>query len=72
VWKGKREWVYGRVFSKMKINPWTGQQERDRDGNWVWENATCEIDLIELEKANKDCRDTSKGKCKITIQLKSY
>jgi RHS repeat-associated protein len=72
VWKGKREWVLGRVFSKMKINPWTGQQERDREGNWVWEKAKCEIDTEQLENANKDCRDTSKGKCKITIQLKSY
>nr|WP_276607567.1 RHS repeat-associated core domain-containing protein [Limisphaera ngatamarikiensis] len=72
VWKGKREWVYGRVFSKMKINPWTGQQERDRDSNLVWKNAKCEIDLIELERADKDCQDTSKDKCHIRIQLKSH
>jgi len=72
LWKGKEEWVYGRVFSRMKINKWTGQQEKDEDGKWVWENAKCEIDSKELEKADKDCRDTSKGKCETKIQLRSH
>ena len=72
VWKGNEEWVYGRVVSSMKINKWTGQQEKDENANWVWTNAECEIDSKELEKANKDCRDTSKGKCETTIQLRSH
>ena len=72
LWKGNEEWVYGRVFSRMKINKWTGQQEKDEDGKWVWENAKCEIDSKELEKADKDCRDTSKGKCETKIQLRSH
>ncbi|MBP7827568.1 MAG: RHS repeat-associated core domain-containing protein [Verrucomicrobia bacterium] len=72
VWKGNEEWVYGRVVSRMKITKWTGQQEKDENGNWVWTNAKCGIDSKELEKANKHCRDTSKGKCETKIQLRSH
>ncbi|MCF7669662.1 MAG: RHS repeat-associated core domain-containing protein, partial [Verrucomicrobia bacterium] len=71
-WSGNKEWVYGRIVSRMKINQRTGRQRKDMEGNWMWADSKCVIDNKQLTKAKKDCQNTSKGRCKIEIQLRSY
>ena len=64
MWKGNEEWVYGRVVSRMKITKWTGQQEKDENGNWVWTNAKCGIDSKELKKPTSIAETRRKANAK--------